>query len=338
MEDAVLVTGCAGFIGFHLASRLLELGKRVVGVDDLNGYYDPKLKMDRLRQLEDKPLFTFYRCGVEQRDALDAVFRQHRFGVVIHLAAQAGVRYSLENPQAYVQSNLVGFVNVLEMCRHHEVGHLLYASSSSVYGANHKLPFSVHDPVDHPLSLYAATKRSNELMAHTYSHLFGLPTTGLRFFTVYGPWGRPDMAPMLFTDAIFRGKPIRVFNHGKMSRDFTYIGDAVEAIVRLLYRKPRPNPLRSPQDRDPSDSRAPFKLYNIGNNQPVELERFIAILEEKIGRRAIREDLPLQDGDVVATFADTNELIKDTGFQPSTGIEEGVERLVHWYKEYYNVV
>jgi UDP-glucuronate 4-epimerase len=319
----VLVTGCAGFIGMHTSQRLLERGDEVIGVDNLNDYYDVGLKEARLNQLAPHPKFRFVRLDISDTQGVAEIFRDHEFHGAINLAAQAGVRYSLVNPHAYVQSNLVGFVNLLEGCRHNKVGHFVYASSSSVYGGNTKLPFSEHDSVDHPVSLYAATKKSNELMAHTYSHLFGLATTGLRFFTVYGPWGRPDMALFLFTKAILEGRPIDVFNHGKMQRDFTYVDDIVEGVVRVLDAAPANTP--------------PYKLYNIGNNEPVELTRFIDILEECLGRKAERRLLPMQPGDVPATFADVDALVRDVGFRPSTPIEEGVRRFTDWYREYYGL-
>ena len=332
-----LVTGAAGFIGYHVARRLLERGDEVIGIDNLNDYYDVQLKRDRLAQLTPYERFRFEKIDVADASTMEWLFSEYPFDVVIHLAAQAGVRYSLINPRAYVESNLVGFLNVLEGCRHHECQHLVYASSSSVYGANTKLPFSVHDNVDHPLSLYGATKKANELMAHTYSHLYGLPTTGLRFFTVYGPWGRPDMALFLFTKAILEGRPIEVFNHGKMQRDFTYIDDVVEGVVRVADRPATGNPGWSGERPDPGTSRAPYRVYNIGNHQPVELDYFIAVLEKCLGKTARKNFLPMQPGDVPATFADVDDLMRDVGFQPSTPIEVGIERFVHWYREYYRV-
>ena len=320
----VLVTGCAGFIGMHVAKRLLERGDEVIGIDNLNDYYDPRLKLARLKQLEPHAGFSFDKIDIADANALNALFAQQRPERVINLAAQAGVRYSLENPQAYIQSNLVGFGNILEGCRHHGVRHLVYASSSSVYGANTKTPFAVGDPVDHPVSLYAATKKANELMAHTYSHLYGLPTTGLRYFTVYGPWGRPDMSPWLFTSAILEGRPIKVFNHGRMQRDFTYIDDIAEGTVRTLDR-----PLG---DSAESQASQRYKLYNIGNHQPVELMDFIGILERALEREAQKEFLPMQPGDVVATYADTEALRRDVGFAPGTSLEVGVGRWVQWYR------
>src|SRR5580658_2538499 len=301
---AILVTGAAGFIGFHVAQRYLKEGRAVVGLDNLNDYYDPNLKLARLERLKSMPGFQFVRADLADAAALATVFREGKFEVVVNLAAQAGVRYSLINPQSYVQSNLVGFANLLEMCRHHGTRHLIFASSSSVYGASQRLPFSVHQNVDHPLSLYAATKKSNELLAHTYSHLFGLPATGLRFFTVYGPWGRPDMALFLFTRAMLEGKPIDVFNHGKMQRDFTYIDDIVEGVVRVAGRVPQPDPKWNGDQPDPGTSKAPYRVYNIGNNQPVELMEMIGLLEQCLGRTAEKNFLPLQAGDVPATFAD----------------------------------
>ena len=329
----LLVTGAAGFIGYHLCDRLLREGCRVVGVDDLNAYYDPRLKLARLARLEGRPGFSFEKLDIADRAAVPGLFRAARPAVVVNLAAQAGVRYSLENPHAYVDANLVGFTNILEGCRHHGVRHLVYASSSSVYGANTRMPFSVHDNVDHPVSLYAATKKANELMAHTYSHLFGLPTTGLRFFTVYGPWGRPDMALFLFTRAILAGEAIKVFNHGRMRRDFTYIDDIVEGVRRVMDRVPGGDPAWSGDAPDPGTSRAPYRLYNIGNNNPVELMHLIGALEAALGRRAEKLMLPIQPGDVPATFADVDDLQCDVGFRPATPIREGVGRFVAWYRE-----
>ncbi|MCH2211943.1 MAG: NAD-dependent epimerase [Fuerstiella sp.] len=323
----ILVTGAAGFIGMHTSRVLLERGDTVVGLDNLNDYYSVQLKKDRLELLSPNPNFIFTEAAVEDRDAMSRIFAEHQFDTVIHLAAQAGVRYSLENPHAYVDSNLVGFVNILEECRRHNTGHLVYASSSSVYGANPGIPFRVSDRVDHPLSLYAATKKSNELMAHCYSHLFGLPATGLRFFTVYGPWGRPDMALWLFTEAITNGRPINVFNHGKMKRDFTFVDDIVEGVVRISDQVPEP-------DSD-SDSSAPYRVYNIGNNQPVELMRLISCVEDCLGIEAEKIMLPMQPGDVTATFADVDSLQEAVGFRPSTAIETGVRRFVEWYREYH---
>ena len=333
----ILVTGTAGFIGNALALRLLERGDSVAGLDNVNAYYDPRLKEARLARLTGHPGFQEARISLEDRDAVKALFDRFRPERVVHLAAQAGVRYSLENPNAYVDSNLIGFMQILEGCRAHEVEHLVYASSSSVYGAGTRMPFSVHDNVDHPLSLYAATKKANELMAHTYSHLYGLPTTGLRFFTVYGPWGRPDMALFLFTRAILERKPIQVFNHGKMLRDFTYIDDIVEGVIRVLDQAPAPNPHWSGDSPDPASSKAAYRLYNIGNNNPVELERMIALLEERLDRKAEKEMLPMQPGDVPATYADVEALERDFGFKPSTTLETGIDRFVGWYKDYFQV-
>jgi len=333
----ILITGAAGFIGFFLAKRLLEEGATVVAVDNLNPYYDPRLKQARLDQLRDFANFSFKRLELADADAVSALFGKFSFEVVVHLAAQAGVRYSLENPRAYGESNLTGFLNILEGCRRTEVAHLVFASSSSVYGANTKIPFSEHDPVDHPVSLYAATKKANELMAHAYSHLYGLPATGLRFFTVYGPWGRPDMAYFLFTKAILEGRPIKVFNHGRMQRDFTYIDDVVEGVVRVLDLPPGPDPAFDRARPDPATSYAPWRIYNIGNNQPVSLERFIEILEELLGRKAKRELLPMQPGDVERTYADIDDLAHLTGFSPTTRLEEGLARFVDWYKDYYSM-
>jgi UDP-glucuronate 4-epimerase len=332
----VLVSGAAGFIGMHVAHRLLARGVEVVGIDNLNDYYDPSLKRARLATLEGTPGFAFLKLDLADRPGIAALFEAQRFDRVCHLAAQAGVRYSLQNPQAYADSNLVGFVNVLEGCRHTGVGHLVYASSSSVYGGNRKMPFAEHDPVDHPVSLYAATKKANELMAHTYSHLFGLPTTGLRFFTVYGPWGRPDMAAFLFADAILAGRPIEVFNHGEMRRDFTYIDDIAEGVVRVLDRPPAAaDPAVDPLRPDPSRSAAPYRVFNIGNSDPIPLLDFIAALEAALGVTAIRRMLPMQDGDVPATFADTSALREWVGFAPHTDVRDGVRRFVDWYRAYY---
>jgi UDP-glucuronate 4-epimerase len=330
-----LVTGAAGFIGFHLSKRLLDEGYRVFGVDNLNDYYDLQLKQDRLAILKAYPAFSFHRTDIALLNDLDAIFRENTIEVVVNLAAQAGVRYSLTHPQAYVDANLVGFVNLLECCRHHGVKHLVFASSSSVYGANTNMPFSVHHNVDHPVSLYAASKKSNELMAHTYSHLFEMACTGLRFFTVYGPWGRPDMALFLFTKAILAGKPIDVFNHGKMKRDFTYIDDIVEGVVRVMKTRPDPNPAWSGDSPDPGTSYARYKIYNIGNNQPVELLDFIGAIESALGKTAIKNFMDLQPGDVPATYADVDDLIRDVGFKPETSIAEGIGKFVEWYKDYY---
>ena len=334
----VLVTGAAGFIGFHLSKRLLDSGIDVVGLDNLNPYYSVKLKEDRLARIEGHPRFTFTRVDLADRAEMERLFAANRFDVVVNLAAQAGVRYSLQNPHAYIDANIVGFTNILEGCRHHGVKHLVFASSSSVYGANTKMPFSVHHNVDHPVSLYAATKKANELMAHTYSHLYGLACTGLRFFTVYGPWGRPDMALFLFTDAILKGRPIQVFNHGRMQRDFTYIDDIVEGVVRVMGRLPAPHPSWSGDRPDPGTSYAPYKIYNIGNNQPVELNHFIETIEEVLGRRAQKDYLDMQPGDVPATYADVDDLMADVGFKPATGIRTGIERFVAWYKDYFHIV
>jgi UDP-glucuronate 4-epimerase len=333
----ILVTGAAGFIGFHLAQRLLGRGDEVVGLDNLNDYYDVALKEARLRLLEPLPGFRFVRASLEDRPTIEKLFAEERFDTVANLAAQAGVRYSLQNPNAYIDSNIVGFMNVLEGCRHNAVKHLVYASSSSVYGANTIVPFSVHHSVDHPVSLYAATKKSNELMAHTYAHLFGLPTTGLRFFTVYGPWGRPDMAYFSFTKSIMEGRPIDVFNHGRMQRDFTYIDDIIEGVVRALGNIPRPNPDWDGANPDPAASSAPYRLYNIGNNQPVELGHFIEILEECLGKKSHKNLLPMQAGEVLVTCADVNELMRDVGFRPVTPVREGLRRFVHWYRDFYKI-
>ena len=333
-----LVTGAAGFIGFHVANRLLEAGASVVGVDDLNDYYDPQLKRDRLALLHGRDGFRFEQLDVADTEGMQVLFEDAGFERVIHLAAQAGVRHSLSHPHVYVESNVKGFLNILEGCRHAEVEHLVYASSSSVYGANTAMPFSTHANVDHPLSLYAATKKANELMAHTYSHLYGLPTTGLRFFTVYGPWGRPDMALFLFTKAILAGEPIDVFNEGQMLRDFTYVDDIVEGILRVALRTPGRDAAWSSDAPDPSCSGvAPYRVYNIGNNDPVELLDFIAALEAALGTRARKNMLPMQPGDVPATYADVDDLVRDVQFQPSTSIEEGIQRFVDWYRAYYNV-
>jgi UDP-glucuronate 4-epimerase len=333
----ILVTGAAGFIGMHVSQVLLARGDEVVGLDNLNDYYDPRLKEDRLARLAPHPAFRFVRLDVADRGGMERLFAEERFDRVVHLAAQAGVRYSLQNPQAYIDSNVVGFMNILEGCRHHEVGHLVYASSSSVYGGNTKMPFSEHDSVDHPVSIYAATKKANELMAHTYSHLYDLPTTGLRFFTVYGPWGRPDMALFLFTKAILEGRPIDVFNHGRMKRDFTYVDDIVEGVVRTLDRVAAPDPAFDPLAPDPARSNVPYRVFNIGNHDPVELMAFVEAIEEALGRKAEKNFLPLQDGDVPATYADTAELNAWTGFAPATSVRDGVGRFVAWYREYYGI-
>lgn len=333
----ILVTGAAGFIGYHLSRRFLEAGHTVVGLDCLNDYYDVQLKKDRLKQLDPYPGFAFVQLDMADDAGMDALFEGQQFTHVVNLAAQAGVRYSLKNPRSYVQSNLVGFGNILEGCRHNGVQHLVYASSSSVYGLNTAMPFSVHHNVDHPISLYAASKKANELMAHTYSHLYRLPTTGLRFFTVYGPWGRPDMALYLFTRAILEGKPINVFNEGRMRRDFTYIDDIVEGVVRVTERTPQPNPEWRGDAPDPSTSPAPYRIYNIGNNNAVELGRFIEILEDCLGRKAVRNLMPMQPGDVEATYADVDDLIRDTGFKPHTPLEQGIEAFVRWFRDYYRM-
>ncbi|TVP97931.1 MAG: NAD-dependent epimerase [Planctomycetaceae bacterium] len=336
-----LVTGTAGFIGFHYAARLLRAGEDVVGFDSVNDYYSVSLKRDRLAELcriaaePDAGAYHFVEADLADQGAVDKVFAEHRFERVVHLAAQAGVRYSVTHPRTYVQSNLVGFINILEGCRHAAVPHLTYASSSSVYGSNRSLPFSVSDNVDHPLSLYAASKKANELMAHTYSHLYGLPTTGLRFFTVYGPWGRPDMALFLFTEAILAGRPIDVFNHGQMSRDFTYIDDIIEGVYRTSQRIATASEGWSGENPDPATSAAPYRVYNIGNNRPVSLERFIGVIEEKLGRKAVRNLLPMQPGDVPETYADIDALEQAVGFRPETSIEVGVGRFIDWYRGYY---
>lgn len=331
----ILVTGCAGFIGFHVARRLLGEGETVHGLDSVNDYYDPLLKEARIKILAAFPAFTLHRVELADQTAVLRVFSEHRPQAVIHLAAQAGVRYSLTNPRVYTDSNITGFLHILEGCRHHGVRHLVYASSSSVYGLNTAMPFSVHHNVDHPVSLYAATKKANELMAHSYSHLFDLPTTGLRFFTVYGPWGRPDMALFLFTKAILAGTPIDVFNEGKMKRDFTYIDDIVEGVVRVLRRPAAPNPAWRADAPDSASSRAPYRLYNIGNHSPVELSHFIAIIEDCLGKKAVKNLLPLQAGDVPMSFADVEDLARDTGFAPATPIETGISRFIEWYRTYY---
>lgn len=336
----VLVTGAAGFIGSHVAIKLLNRGDELVGLDNLNDYYEVSLKEARLNQIKksvNAGNFRFVKLSVEDRDGVEKLFRENNFDKVVHLAAQAGVRYSLENPHAYIDSNIVGFTNILEGCRHNQVKHLVYASSSSVYGANESMPFSVHDNVDHPLSLYAASKKANELMAHTYSNLYKLPTTGLRFFTVYGPWGRPDMALFLFTKAILEDKPIDVFNHGKHKRDFTYIDDIVEGVIRTLDNTAKVNGDWTGSSPDPATSKAPYRLYNIGSNNPVELLRYIEIIEEKLEKKATKNMLPLQPGDVPATFADVKDLINDVAYKPETPIEEGIGKFIDWYREYYQV-
>ena len=333
----VLVTGTAGFIGSHVAHRLLDRGDEVIGVDNVNDYYDVSLKEARLARLTERDGFTEERLDIADRQAMPELFRKYQPQRVVHLAAQAGVRYSIENPNAYVDANLVGHMNILEGCRHNGVEHLVYASSSSVYGANESMPFSVHDNVDHPLSLYAASKKANELMSHTYSHLYRLPTTGLRFFTVYGPWGRPDMALFIFTKKILAGEPIDVFNHGHHQRDFTYIDDIVEGVIRTLDSVATPNPEWSGETPDSGTSNAPYRLYNIGSNNPVELARFIEVLEECLGKKAEKNFLPLQPGDVPATYADVQDLIDDVGYRPETPVETGIKRFVDWYRDYYQV-
>ncbi len=335
----VLVTGAAGFIGFHLSRRLLEDGHTVVGIDNINDYYDVNLKLDRLAILQQYGNFTFHKKDIADLHDMEILFSNQNktaFEMVINLAAQAGVRYSLKNPHAYIKSNIVGFTNILECCRHNKINHLVFASSSSIYGMNEKIPFSVNDSVDHPVSLYAATKKANELMAHTYAHLYGLPCTGLRFFTVYGPWGRPDMAYFSFTKAIMESTPIDVFNFGNMKRDFTYIDDIIEGVVRVMDKVPRPNLEWDRKNPDPGSSYAPYKLYNIGNHNPVELIKFIEILENNIGKKARKNMLPMQQGDVPITYADVDDLMKNVGFKPSTPLEEGLKKFVGWYKDYYN--
>ena len=333
----ILVTGAAGFIGYHVARRLLERGEAVLGLDNLNDYYDVRLKQARLAQLKPFKKFQFQKLDLVNRKGTAALFARRKFRRVVHLAAQAGVRYSLVNPHAYTDGNVTGFLNVLEGCRRAKVEHLVYASSSSVYGGNTRMPFSVHDNVDHPVSLYAATKKANELMAHAYAHLYGIPCTGLRFFTVYGPWGRPDMALFLFTKAILAGKPIDVYNHGRMQRDFTYIDDIVEGVVRALDRPAAPDPAWSGETPNHATSSAPYRLYNIGNHQPAELLRFIEILEEALGKTARKNFLPMQAGDVPATYADVQDLSNDVGFKPDTPLEEGIKKFVEWYRSYYKV-
>ncbi|HEX3708936.1 MAG TPA: NAD-dependent epimerase [Pseudolabrys sp.] len=332
--NPVLVTGAAGFIGFHVAKRLLEEGRSVVGLDNLNSYYDPKLKEARLAQLAKSKAFRFVRLDLADRGGIAALFTEHKFPHVVHLAAQAGVRHSLVDPLAYANANLVGFVNVLEGCRHTGCQHLVYASSSSVYGSNSKLPFRTSENVDHPLSIYGASKKANELMAHSYSHLFGLPTTGLRFFTVYGPWGRPDMAMWLFAAAILDGKPINLFNNGNMKRDFTYIDDVVRAVTRLVEKPAKPDPAWSGENPNPASSSAPWRIYNIGNNNPVDVPHVVDLIEQAIGKKAVRKMLPMQAGDVPATFADVDDLMRDVGFKPSTPIADGVAGFVAWYMDY----
>jgi UDP-glucuronate 4-epimerase len=331
----IFVTGVAGFIGFNLSLRLLKDGYDVCGIDNLNDYYDVSLKKKRLAIIQENTGFEFIEGDIADREKIKTLFETHEFDYVINLAAQAGVRYSIENPHSYIDSNLVGFANILEGCRHSKVRHLVYASSSSVYGLNTNMPFSVRHNVDHPISLYAASKKANELMAHTYSYLYGLPSTGLRFFTVYGPWGRPDMALFLFTKAILNDEPIKIFNNGEMQRDFTYIDDIVEGVVRVMEKIPGANPEWSSDSPDPSTSCVPYKLYNIGNNQPVALMEFIEAIEKALGKKAIKEFLPLQPGDVPATYADVSDLSEDTGFKPSTSVETGIGNFVEWYKQYY---
>lgn len=333
----VLVTGAAGFIGFHVCRYLLARGDQVVGIDNLNDYYEVELKYARLDELKPSREFRFVRMDIADRAAMASLFAAEGFERVVHLAAQAGVRYSLENPHAYADSNLLGFLNVLEGCRQAKIEHLVYASSSSVYGANETMPFGVHDNVDHPVSLYAATKKANELMAHSYSHLYGLPTTGLRFFTVYGPWGRPDMSPFLFTRAILAGQPLKVFNHGKHRRDFTYIDDIVEGVVHCLDRVAQSNSDWSGLQPDPSSSKAPWRVYNIGNSEPVELLRYIELIEAALGKTTVKELLPLQPGDVEHTYADVADLVRDTGYKPKVSVEEGIKRFVSWYCSFYKV-
>lgn len=336
MSKTILVTGAAGFIGSHLSRRLLERGDTVVGIDNLNDYYDVRLKEARLTQrLESFENFTFKKLDLADKAGMDALFQQNHFDAVVNLAAQAGVRYSLTNPQAYIDANIVGFLNILENCRHHHIGHLAYASSSSVYGFNTHMPFSVEDSVDHPVSLYAASKKSNELMAHAYSHLFDLPTTGLRFFTVYGPWGRPDMAMFLFADAMLKGEAIKVFNHGNMQRDFTYIDDIIEGVVRVVDNPAQPNPTWTGDRPDPASSKAPWRVYNIGRGQPVELMHMISCMESELGMEAKKEFMDMQPGDVPATWADTTALERDLGYRPQTTVEEGVQRFIRWYLDYY---
>jgi len=336
-KKTILVTGAAGFIGFHVAQRLLQAGHEVIGLDNINDYYDPALKEARLAILKNARGFAFEKIDLADRAAVRALFEKHRFPLVIHLAAQAGVRYSIDHPNVYIDSNLQGFANILEGCRHNGCEHLLFASSSSVYGANTKLPFSEHDSVNHPISLYAASKRANELMAHTYSHLYGLPATGLRFFTVYGPWGRPDMAMYLFANAIVADKPIRLFNNGDMLRDFTYVDDVTEAVVRLAQRPAKPNPAWNPEAPDPATSHAPWRIYNIGNNKPEKLMDLVAAMERELGRTARKELLPMQAGDVYATYADIEDLRREVDFRPDTPLADGVARFVAWYRQYHRI-
>jgi UDP-glucuronate 4-epimerase len=334
-QDPVLITGAAGFIGFSLARRILESGRAVVGLDSLNAYYDPALKQARLAVLRQFRNFDFHKLDLADRDATAKIFRDGEFGPVVHLAAQAGVRYSLQNPHAYLDANLSGFLNILEGCRHRKTEHLVYASSSSVYGANTQMPFSVHDNVDHPVSLYAATKKANELMAHAYAHLYDLPATGLRFFTVYGPWGRPDMAMYIFAKAIAEGRPIKLFNYGRMRRDFTYVDDVTEAVERIIGRIPPKSEAKAGASLDPATSAAPWRVYNIGNNRTVEIARVVALLEQELGRNAEVELEPMQPGDVPETWADVDDLMRDVGFRPATPIEDGIRRFVAWYREYH---
>lgn len=333
----ILVTGAAGFIGFHLSKALLNREEEVIGIDNLNEYYDVNLKRRRLSQLEQRDNFRFINADIADRKIMEEIFSEGRFDVVVNLAAQPGVRYSLKNPHSYIDSNIVGFINILEGCRHNKTKHLVFASSSSIYGINAKIPFSVNDNVDHPVSLYAASKKANELMAHTYAHLYGIPCTGLRFFTVYGPWGRPDMAYFSFTKAILEEKPIDVYNFGNMKRDFTYIDDIVEGVLRIMDKVPKPNAAWDRTNPDPGSSYAPYKLYNIGNNDPVELTKFIEVLEANLERSAVKNMLPMQPGDVPITYADVDDLMKDVGFRPATSIEEGIRKFVEWYREYYRI-
>jgi UDP-glucuronate 4-epimerase len=335
MSNQILVTGAAGFIGFHLCRRLLDSNRQVIGLDNLNDYYDVELKKDRLNQITNDDRFTFYQTDLADASAMDKLFASHDIQTVVNLAAQAGVRYSLTNPNAYVQSNLVGFVNLLECSRKSNVQHMVFASSSSVYGANTRMPFSVHDNVDHPISLYAATKKSNELIAHSYCHIYNLPCTGLRFFTVYGPWGRPDMALFIFTRAIYAGEPINIFNHGKMKRDFTYVDDIVEGVIRVIDQIPEPNDNWRGDQPDPGTSYVPYRIYNIGNNSPIELMKFIEVLESAIGKKAEKNYMEMQAGDVPATYANIDDLFEAVGFQPETDIHTGINRFVAWYQDYY---
>ncbi len=333
----ILITGAAGFIGAHLSQKLLANGEEIWGIDNINDYYDPQLKRARMAALAEGERFTHLDMDISDRTAMAKLFEQHKFDCVVNLAAQAGVRYSLENPHSYVDTNLVAFVNLLEGCRHSGVKHFVYASSSSVYGANTRMPFSVHDNVDHPVSLYAASKKANELMAHTYSHLFNLPTTGLRFFTVYGPWGRPDMALFLFTRAILAGEPISVFNKGNMERDFTYIDDIVEGVYRVIYKIPEPNPVWSGDDPDPATSYCPYRVYNIGNNNKEKLMRYIEVLEDCLGKKAEKNLMPMQPGDVPATYANVDDLVKNLDYKPATTLEYGIDKFVRWYRDYYKI-